>query len=145
MCASNARTHVYLFTHIPCAEDYPVIALVEGVVFQEAGRYAYYRICAEAERRAAVCISHSSLRIIASVQPDACLCLAEKMLPASLLGILRDFSARGSDRFHPPPGALVSKDFQSTQLRINASRVCPPKRIPPRSFHAQSSEFGTLF
>jgi hypothetical protein len=43
-----------LWIIIPPLQDYVVLSLVEGVVFQEIGRYAYYQLCAAAERRVAV-------------------------------------------------------------------------------------------
>ena len=43
-----------LWLIIPPLQEYLIFSLIEGVVFQEIGRYAYYQLCAAAERRVAV-------------------------------------------------------------------------------------------
>ncbi len=43
-----------LWIMIPPLQGFLAISLIEGVISQEIGRYAYYQLCAAAERRVAV-------------------------------------------------------------------------------------------
>jgi hypothetical protein len=43
-----------LWLIIPPLQGFLAVSLIEGVISQEIGRYAYYQLCAAAERRVAV-------------------------------------------------------------------------------------------
>ena len=50
----SISTAAILWLLIPPLQEYVIVSLIEGVLCQEIGRYAYYQLCAAAERRVAV-------------------------------------------------------------------------------------------
>ncbi len=52
ICSISVAAGVWFL--LPPLQDNFAIALLEAVICQETGRYAYYRFCAVAERRVAV-------------------------------------------------------------------------------------------